>query len=234
MSGNLNRHKKVKHGLNETTDVMEEDAVNFLSSLSERARDEHMEGETESLSPGSGAEGADGKSGRKGRKSIPRKITQGEGEEVSFSQQTVQGNMQSTGTLKPFVIQNPDTDEEVDDEEDGEVPNPSTLPNSVREASESVAPVTNVMNFQPLNNGGGGEPEPTAQPSKRVRLDEHAELDRRPRRQSQRRSPKVNANNLQQSESDDENGNNDSTDTDWVPGARRRSRGRSDIGDKKN
>ncbi|CAL1530924.1 unnamed protein product, partial [Lymnaea stagnalis] len=57
LKGNLNRHKKVKHGLNETTDVMEEDAVNFLSSLSERARDEHIvDGETESLSPGSGGE----------------------------------------------------------------------------------------------------------------------------------------------------------------------------------
>jgi hypothetical protein len=35
-TGNLNRHKKVKHGLNESTESMEEDAVHFLSSWSDR------------------------------------------------------------------------------------------------------------------------------------------------------------------------------------------------------
>lgn len=36
LKGNLNRHKKVKHGLNESTESMEEDAVHFLSSWSDR------------------------------------------------------------------------------------------------------------------------------------------------------------------------------------------------------
>ena len=42
-AGNLNRHKKVKHGLNESTRNMEEDAVRFLNTLSERAHEEHPE-----------------------------------------------------------------------------------------------------------------------------------------------------------------------------------------------
>ncbi|XP_076444000.1 uncharacterized protein LOC143282286 [Babylonia areolata] len=42
LKGNLNRHKKVKHGLNESTENMEEDAVHFLSSWSERARSERL------------------------------------------------------------------------------------------------------------------------------------------------------------------------------------------------
>ena len=67
-SGNLNRHKKVKHGLNETTESMEEDAVNFLNELSERSltNDDADVEEEESEQPES-------RSHRKGRKSTPRK-----------------------------------------------------------------------------------------------------------------------------------------------------------------
>jgi len=80
LKGNLNRHKKVKHGLNETTDVMEEDAVNFLSSLSERARDDSGTAEgDEDLSPGEEGVDSNGDKLRKGRKSVPRKIAQDEG-----------------------------------------------------------------------------------------------------------------------------------------------------------
>ncbi|BFZ02373.1 hypothetical protein BsWGS_05412 [Bradybaena similaris] len=232
LKGNLNRHKKVKHGLNETTDVMEEDAVNFLSSLSERVRDEHnVDGETDSLSPGSGAEGADGKTGRKGRKSIPRKINLGEGE-AGFQQQSLpatesnaDSRLQPPAATKPFVIQNPDTDEEIDyEEEDGEIPH-------MKEVHKNVTPATGTANFQPLNVG---ETEPTEDSLKRLRLEEHADVDKRPRRQLQRRSPIVPMNDVDHSETDDENVDNDNTDTDWVPGSRRRSRGKSDSGEKKN
>ena len=93
--GNLNRHKKVKHGLNESTESMEEDAVHFLSSWSERARgersgDDTMDGYDLNGNEGNGnADGnvdgndVDGSSldlldrtsaGRKQRKSTPRKI----------------------------------------------------------------------------------------------------------------------------------------------------------------
>ncbi|XP_064608092.1 uncharacterized protein LOC135472497 [Liolophura sinensis] len=40
LRGNLTRHKKVKHGLDETTENMEEEAVQLLKSFSERAREE--------------------------------------------------------------------------------------------------------------------------------------------------------------------------------------------------
>lgn len=236
--------------MNETTDVMEEDAVNFLSSLSERARDEHIaEGEAES--PGSGADSGDGKSGRKGRKSIPRKITQGEGEDADFpkqSQQTqgiegevaVVGNMQPAGgATKPFVIQNPDTDDEInDEEEEGEIRNPPPIPipNNIQGSFDNMAPMTSVMNFQPLNVCAPIGPEVIAASSKRAGEEDLTESDKRPRRQSQRRSPKVHTSDVEQSDDDDDNDgdNNDNTDTDWVPGSRRRNRGKVELGDRRN
>ncbi|KAK0060099.1 Krueppel 1 [Biomphalaria pfeifferi] len=250
LKGNLNRHKKVKHGLNETTDVMEEDAVNFLSSLSERARDDHnMDGENGSLSPGS--EGEDGKSNRKGRKSIPRKISQGDvdGEEsavvpstdlsapvapqMALSQQAavgteIPGNSSQVGASKPFVIQNPDTDDEVDEDEDeeesGKAPSAST--------EKLATPAPSVMNFQPLNVNTGKENEAMAKPSSK-RRDEVSQAEKRPRRQSQRRSLKVNAIGVEAHDSGGENelstDVNDNTDTDWVPGSRRRLRGKPDV-----
>lgn len=70
--GNLNRHKKVKHGLNESMENMEEDAVNFLGNLSDRFRDfDHSQDEQE-ISRDESITG-DAKSPKKGRKSIPRK-----------------------------------------------------------------------------------------------------------------------------------------------------------------
>ncbi|KAK7116593.1 hypothetical protein V1264_002251 [Littorina saxatilis] len=92
LKGNLNRHKKVKHGLNESTESMEEDAVHFLSSWGERAREErsgddtmdgydmngtdgncdgHMDGND---IDGSSMDLMDRSSSRKQRKSTPRKI----------------------------------------------------------------------------------------------------------------------------------------------------------------
>ena len=98
--GNLNRHKKVKHGLNESTESMEEDAVHFLSSWSERAREErsgddtmdgydingmngnmdgNVDGNMDGNMDGNDMDGSsldvmDKSSSRKQRKSTPRKI----------------------------------------------------------------------------------------------------------------------------------------------------------------
>ncbi|XP_059161740.1 uncharacterized protein LOC131944880 [Physella acuta] len=281
LKGNLNRHKKVKHGLNETTDVMEEDAVNFLSSLSERARDEHnADGEADS--PGSGGESGDGKSGRKGRKSIPRKITHGE-EEGAFvqpaqppppplppppppppslptpapsqqpppppqvvSSEMVQRAVPTPVGQKPFVIQNPDTDDEIDEddeeddeddedeEEEGEIPNPPPVLSSEKIlTNERIAPVASVMNFQPLNMTSNQEPESLIKPAhKKPREDVSVEADKRPRRQSQRRSPKIHTSDMEQSDSEEnemEADVNDNTDTDWTPGSRRKVRSKSDT-----
>ncbi|KAJ8303944.1 hypothetical protein KUTeg_017527 [Tegillarca granosa] len=83
LQGNLNRHKKVKHGLNESTESMEEEAVNFLNTLSERARtsldDDIEEGNNsfDLIDPDDSetqSSALDAKSPRKGRKSVPRKI----------------------------------------------------------------------------------------------------------------------------------------------------------------
>ncbi|KAH9524723.1 hypothetical protein Btru_027616 [Bulinus truncatus] len=258
--GNLNRHKKVKHGLNETTDVMEEDAVNFLSSLSERARDEHNIDE-EVESPGSGGESNDGKCNRKGRKSIPRKITQGEEEEGGFAQPAaveppttqpvesippppapcllqqaaalsdIPGNSQ-LGAVKPFVIQNPDTDDEIDEEDNEVVGETQNSPNTVKAST----PAPSVMNFQPLNVNVSRENEILVKVSNKRAREEICEVEKRPRRQSQRRSPKVNASGIEPSGVGEENqvaaDVNDNTDTDWVPGARRRSRGKADTIDR--
>ncbi|BFY97575.1 hypothetical protein BsWGS_00615 [Bradybaena similaris] len=250
LKGNLNRHKKVKHGLNETTDVMEEDAVNFLSSLSERARDDHnVDGEVDSLSPGSGADSNDGKSGRKGRKSIPRKITQEEEEEdktaaPNQTQQTVGEEPEKTVLLpvqpaasvpKPFVIQNPDTDDDIEGE-DGELAAQHLAQISNKENHLMMNPVTNMMSFQPLNVGITRDQVPVTKAIIKVPEEEQSEVERRPRRQSQRRSPKVHTSDIEQSQSsdDDTGDNNDNADTDWVPGSRRRSRGKSDPTDKKH
>lgn len=40
MLGNLNRYKKVKYGLNESTENLEEEVVSFLSEFSDRTRSE--------------------------------------------------------------------------------------------------------------------------------------------------------------------------------------------------
>ncbi|KAL3866426.1 hypothetical protein ACJMK2_043723 [Sinanodonta woodiana] len=73
LKGNLNRHKKVKHGLNETTESMEEEAVNFLSELSaERAKVEVSDDPEEETRVSDVS--MEAKSPKKGRKSIPRKI----------------------------------------------------------------------------------------------------------------------------------------------------------------
>lgn len=224
-TGNLNRHKKVKHGLNETTDVMEEDAVNFLSSLSERARDDHaVDGEGNSLS---GEEDLDGKLGRKGRKSIPRKITQEEGEEQSGfagSGEGPEGVGQDAGPTKPFVIQNPDTDEEGDDDEHPGVDKTGARQNDVPPTASTM------MNFQPLH----ANPEIHSDGSylrKRLPEDDARDLmpEKRPRRQSQRRSPKVHPDDVDEnSEEDAEIDAIDNADDDWVPGSKRRSKSRSD------
>ncbi|XP_060073215.1 uncharacterized protein LOC132553029 [Ylistrum balloti] len=79
LKGNLNRHKKVKHGLNESTESLEEEAVSFLSSLSGRTQVDESEAfldycefeqEVDQI-----ASTSDPRTPRKGRKSvIPRKI----------------------------------------------------------------------------------------------------------------------------------------------------------------
>ncbi|XP_033750858.1 uncharacterized protein LOC117335051 [Pecten maximus] len=79
LKGNLNRHKKVKHGLNESTESLEEEAVSFLSSLSGRTQVEEadafldyseFEQDLDQI-----ASTSDSRTPRKGRKSvIPRKI----------------------------------------------------------------------------------------------------------------------------------------------------------------
>lgn len=69
ISGNLNRHKKVKHDLDESTEAMEEDAVNFLSTLSDRnyiQSDLEIDSRDDLSSPES-------RSNRKVRKSVPNK-----------------------------------------------------------------------------------------------------------------------------------------------------------------
>ena len=70
--GNLNRHKKVKHGLSESMENMEEDAVNFLGNLSDRIRENDSSYEDLDTSRDDSLV-SDGKSPKKGRKSIPRK-----------------------------------------------------------------------------------------------------------------------------------------------------------------
>ena len=70
-AGNLNRHKKVKHGLDETTENMEVDAVKFLSSMSGRTRLPNSDNEND---PDSDDGNADSKSNKKGRKSVPKKL----------------------------------------------------------------------------------------------------------------------------------------------------------------
>ena len=212
---------------------MEEDAVNFLSSLSERARDDYnADG---SMSPGSGGDSMDGKSGRKGRKSIPRKIHQGEGGEQSQGQQ---GVMQGNGTMllqdgqhqdgvanpaggKPFVIQNPDTDD--DDQEDGEEEGEIINPHGTK-AFEDLAPMTSVMNFQPLNVQG----DDPRMSMKRPHEDDGHDQDKRPRRQSQRRSPKIHS-SVDDDDSDGYDGETDHADTDWIPGSKKKSRVKSDA-----
>ncbi|XP_035826483.1 PR domain zinc finger protein 1 isoform X2 [Aplysia californica] len=245
--GNLNRHKKVKHGLNETTDVMEEDAVNFLSSLSERARDDSgpLDGDGECLSPGDGGDSGDGKLSRKGRKSIPRKITQGEEEEGAYPQGAGapgEAGMPQDGAPKPFVIQNPDTDEEEEGGTDqGHHPHHhqgdlhKDAVNGVMMEQPGMG--NPMMNFQPLNNAGLGqqlEEGEIAMTRKRLYEEEVNDMvDKRPRRQSQRRSPKVQAGDMQQSDSDEfDGGNMDNTDADWVPGSKRRYRSKVDLSDK--
>ncbi|XP_041372515.1 uncharacterized protein LOC121385791 [Gigantopelta aegis] len=87
LKGNLNRHKKVKHGLDESTESMEEEAVNFLSSM-ERARedreDDYLDMEdrcdgdpNDSLLDDSLQD--DSRFERKQRKSKPRKVLQQSG-----------------------------------------------------------------------------------------------------------------------------------------------------------
>lgn len=75
-SGNLNRHKKFKHGLDESTEVMEENAVNFLSTLSDRTREHYINEQSDNeLDQDSrdSLSSPDSRSSRKGRKSVPRK-----------------------------------------------------------------------------------------------------------------------------------------------------------------
>ncbi|XP_067666578.1 uncharacterized protein [Haliotis asinina] len=82
LKGNLNRHKKVKHGLNESTESMEEEAVNFLSLMSERIREERslddedadQQDAQEMLDSPPIDQSGDLKSHRRERKSTPRKI----------------------------------------------------------------------------------------------------------------------------------------------------------------
>ncbi|XP_071117976.1 uncharacterized protein [Haliotis cracherodii] len=82
LKGNLNRHKKVKHGLNESTESMEEEAVNFLSLMSERVREERTQDDEdaeqqdaqEMLDSPPLDQSGDLKSHRRERKSTPRKI----------------------------------------------------------------------------------------------------------------------------------------------------------------
>lgn len=225
----MNRHKKVKHGLNETTDVMEEDAVNFLSSLSERARDDqHGEGDGNSLS---GDDDPEGKLGRKGRKSIPRKIMQGE-EEVEGSYQEHGGAPHPQGTglpqdghVKPFVIPNPDTDDEGDEDAEKRRAGGQLIGGHADVASS-------VMNFQPLNNVHHVAEDALEyqQHQHRKRAAYHHpdenEMDKRPRRQSQRKSPKVHPGEMggAVNSDDDADGDLDNADDDWVPGSKRRSK----------
>ncbi|XP_062596982.1 GDNF-inducible zinc finger protein 1-like [Saccostrea cucullata] len=89
LRGNLNRHKKVKHGLNESiesTENLEEEAVSFLNELSDRTRPESeatVRGQEGNLSETINSETDDEKDSdqsnsrtpRKARKSIPRKYT---------------------------------------------------------------------------------------------------------------------------------------------------------------
>ena len=84
LSGNLNRHKKVKHGLDESTESMEEEAVNFLSSM-ERAREDREEDYLDMEdrcdgdphgSPLDDSQQGDSRFERKQRKSKPRKVLQ--------------------------------------------------------------------------------------------------------------------------------------------------------------
>lgn len=79
LKGNLNRHKKVKHGLNESTENLEEEAVNFLSSLSGRTQVEESDGFLDYSELEQDMDQVtstpESRSPRKGRKSIiPRKI----------------------------------------------------------------------------------------------------------------------------------------------------------------
>ncbi|CAL1530925.1 unnamed protein product, partial [Lymnaea stagnalis] len=207
-----------------------------------------------------------GKSGRKGRKSIPRKITQGEGDEGTFVQpappppiplpqqppplpppqpppphlpvisNNLPPHLPQPGVLKPFVIQNPDTDDEIDEDEEVEIPIPPPAPNTGQMIHEKIAPIASVMNFQPLNVNPEKDAETIARMANRRPRDEDImEVDKRPRRQSQRRSPKVHTSDMEQTDSEEnetEADVNDNTDTDWVPGSRRRSRGKSDAGEK--
>ena len=76
VTGNLNRHKKVKHGLSETMENMEEDAVNFLGNLSDRIHDFDSSYDEQDISrdeESTADNAAEAKSPKKGRKSIPRK-----------------------------------------------------------------------------------------------------------------------------------------------------------------
>ncbi|XP_076105475.1 uncharacterized protein LOC143073659 [Mytilus galloprovincialis] len=76
LKGNLNRHKKVKHGLDESTEDMEEQAVNFLNEMSSGRVHNEMD---DSSSVEQVLSSPDSKSPRKGRKSVPRKLLQGQG-----------------------------------------------------------------------------------------------------------------------------------------------------------
>lgn len=278
-AGNLNRHKKVKHGLNETTDVMEEDAVNFLSSLSERARDEPGGGDEEGdLSAGEGDEEGDERGARKvGRKSVPRKIAQGEELAVGYppgppppsvtpahhpSVSLVHSSQAELShpphdmshhpsqpphhsSTKSFVIQNPNDDTDEDTEEDISVEAPGhqdihhkDVVNGLHESQGIVEGVSQaqgvqqMMTFQPLNNVPADQlEEGEISLNSRKRLYEEEMMlgnmgDKRPRRQSQRRSPKVHSGNMQQSDSDEYDAENlDNADDDWVPGLKGRHRG---------
>ena len=119
--GNLNRHKKVKHGLSESMENMEEDAVNFLGNLSDRIRDNDSSYEDLDTSRDDSLV-SDGKSPKKGRKSIPRKRVNIPSEE---------------GSDKMF-----DNDEEVenasDDELDSERVNELTYSEEERENEQRI------------------------------------------------------------------------------------------------
>ncbi|KAL8580277.1 hypothetical protein ACOMHN_061518 [Nucella lapillus] len=152
LKGNLNRHKKVKHGLNESTEHMEEDAVHFLSSWSERAREERF-GDEETLDDydlnginghlepvegiddvnvdgndidGSSLDLMDKSSSRKQRKSTPRKIPR-----------------RSAGGRKKNSESNGEDD--MDDEGEDEL-----------EEEEATPPPDNTLQFQALTDEGQG------------------------------------------------------------------------------
>lgn len=122
---------------------MEEDAVNFLSSWSERAREERSGDDTMDGNDGSSLDNPDKSSSRKQRKSIPRKIPR---RSSSTSRKD---------SLNGGEEEEEEEEEEDEDEDDDEVP--SLHFQALTDEADAAAPKNDSWSSVPVHNKNAGE-----------------------------------------------------------------------------